>query len=53
MTDVHSQYEKLKALKAENSDDQELEILSVIMNRLSEQACTVVSIIIHAPIQAL
>ena len=44
MTDVHSQYEKLEALKAENSDDQELEVLSIILNRLSEQACTVVSV---------
>ena len=44
MTDVHSQYEKLEALKAENSDDQEIEILNTILNRLSEQACTVVSI---------
>ena len=36
MVDIHSQYEKLQklAMKEENSDDQELEVLSTIMNRL-------------------
>ncbi len=46
ITEIHEGHQKLQAVREQNADDKQIELLSIILNRLSNQACTLVSLII-------
>ncbi|XP_064387263.1 uncharacterized protein LOC135335637 [Halichondria panicea] len=39
ITEIHEEHQKLQAVREQNADDKQIELLSIILNRLSNQAC--------------
>ncbi len=44
IAEVHDEYQKLTAIRDQTADDQDIEVLRIILERLSTQACSLVSI---------
>ncbi len=45
ITEIHEEHQKLQAVREQNADDKQIELLSIILNRLSNQACALVSLL--------
>lgn len=43
ITELHEEHQKLMVIQDQNTDDQEIELLNVILDRLSTQACSLVN----------